>query len=119
MSMKYEKEITSMADSIMEIWYDYENDHRFLQITDDGVKLNDFECCEQRAVTIYGALKYTYETAENKFHKTIILLAFGKAMETITKNEDKLAREYPQPYIACIAVIVDALKKLSRDIEEG
>ena len=105
-----------MAQGIMEVWYQYESDPRFLTITDDGIELDELKCCEQRAVSVCGALMHTFKNAENEFHKNIILLSFAKAMDKIAQEENNKMRSKPAPYMACISTVISTMKDLSESM---
>lgn len=110
---KYENQITIMTKGIVQVWYQYETDPRFLTITDDGIELDELKCCEQRAVSVCGALIHTFNNAENELHKNVILLSFAKAMDQIAEEEKLMLRRKPAPYMACISTVISTMKDLS------
>lgn len=82
--------IEQVAESLEQIWFDYESKEDFFTYDEDGVKFNYLKCCERRVICMGGALLSTFSLAPTQFYKEILIRGFELAMKNI---ETKMERE--------------------------
>lgn len=75
--------ITEVAEAIEEIWFEYESKERYFTYDENGVKFDYYKCSEQRICAMGSALMLSFQTAQSRFHKEVLLRAFEVALKNI------------------------------------
>jgi hypothetical protein len=75
--------INVVAEALEQIWHEYESKERYFTYDENGVKFDYYKCSEQRICAMGSAVMLSFQTAQSRFHKEVLLRAFEVALKNI------------------------------------
>jgi hypothetical protein len=117
--MDTDKIAQEISEELVRIWNEFEKNEHFYNCTEDSVVFDFMKCTERRVATLGSSVMYSFETAQNKLFKAVLLDGFSRALLSIhyTAKELKSTMEDEQIAIHCAGI--RTLREIALQLSES
>jgi hypothetical protein len=118
-TMDTDKIAQEISEELVRIWNEFEKNEHFYNCTEDGVFFDFMKCTERRVATLGSSVMYSFETAQNKLFKAVLLDGFSRALLSIHYTAKELKSTMEDEQIAIHFAGIRTLREIALQLSES
>lgn len=118
-TMDTDKIAQEISEELVRIWNEFEKNEDFYNCTEDGVVFDFFKCTERRVATLGSSVMYSFNTAQKKIYKLVLLDAFSQALLSIHDNVTEIKSTMENEQIAIHIAGIRTLREIALQLSDS